>query len=612
MEKKKEPINKMKTVKYKIDKFIRNENNLSILFDACNRCNKLVIYTYQFLRLWLISKYYNKSCEIPKLTKEIIKKAMTVLIQDKNAGAKTKGRNKEIKQEFNNFYDSIFYKLNNNNKVDGTNLSNIIDILAGDILKNIENNIKLNYLNHIRCFVNRSFKYINKEEINNSQNKKEKTIEIKNDMIQIKNDIFNNTLLSNKKYHNWINKHRNNIILLNNKIEEDIQINPQKYMKNMIYMCVELEKMNIEFNKQNIKCQVKLFQFFPLRNNIYPKYIPLSTACLVDLFPFDKINQKNKLLLTDLFPLDKPKNNNYYTKTELTQNITKFQKYIWNEIFIMDNFLLDVKKDNINNIKKSYNKYYREKFVFNYTIYTNCFDISFTLLQNEFKPLKENRIINNKKSIKKNNLLRKNMNETEKINFKENIIDDIDNKKAIKIKQNNEFIKKKKEEFQEKPKIEQIKIAKSFKQFKYLDDLDDDETHKLKKSKWVVVDPGKNTLLHMKNKYGRTFRYTNKNYLFDTKRLKYMRLIKNYKNRKKISKIENELSNYNSKTCDYKKFKEFIFYKNKINNLLFDEYKAEIFRKYKWYSFLNIRKTEVKLIKKIKYHFGKKSNNLFW
>jgi hypothetical protein len=600
---------KMKTIKHKIDKFIKNENNLNILFDACNRCNKLVIYTYQFLRLFILSKYYNKTCNIPKLTKEIIKKAMMVLVQNNNIGAKTKGKNKDIQVEFNNFYNSVFCKLNNYDKIDGLNLSNIIDILAGDILKNIENNIKLNYINHIKCFVNRSFQFINKEEINKSTNKKEKTKEIKNDMIEIKNDIFNNTLLSNIKYHNWINKHKDNIIKNHEKLEEDVQINPQQYLKYMIYMCLELEKINIELEQKQPKNKytIKLFQFFPLRNNIYPKYMPLSTSCLVDLFPFDKINKTNKILLNDLFPLDKPKNNDYYTKTELMQNITKFQKYIWNEIFNLDLLLIDVKKDNINNIKKCDNKNYRNKYSFNYTIYTNCFDVSFNLLRNEYIQIKEKRIINNKKSIKNNNLLRKNMNEEEKINFKDEIIKNNEYKKECKIKQNNEEIKKKKEEFKSKPKIEQINIAKSFNQFKYLDDLEDEEIFKLKKSNWVVVDPGKNTLLQMKNKRGRTFRYTNKNYLFDTKRFKYLKLLQRYKNKCKISKIENELSNYNSKTCNYKKFKEFIFYKNKINNLLFDEYKAEIFRKYNWYSFLNKKKAEVNLIKKIKFHFGKKA-----
>ena len=41
----------------------------------------------------------------------------------------------------------------------------------------------------------------------------------------------------------------------------------------MIYMNREIEKLG-----------TKMFQFFPLRNNIIMKYIPLDTKALIDLF----------------------------------------------------------------------------------------------------------------------------------------------------------------------------------------------------------------------------------------------------------------------------------------------------------------------------------------
>ena len=77
------------------------------------------------------------------------------------------------------------------------------------------------------------------------------------------------------------------------------------------------------------------------------------------------------------------------------------------------------------------------------------------------------------------------------------------------------------------------------------------------------------------------YSYTNRKHAKLTKRLKYQRLIQNYKNKNDISKVENELTKYNSKTCDFEKFKEFIKNKNKVNGMLFDKYNREIFRKYK-------------------------------
>jgi hypothetical protein len=109
------------------------------------------------------------------------------------------------------------------------------------------------------------------------------------------------------------------------------------------------------------------------------------------------------------------------------------------------------------------------------------------------------------------------------------------------------------------------------------------------------------------DKKGKLYRYSNRKRAKITKRLKDQRLIKNYKEKNNITKVENELSKYNSKSCDYEKFKSFISNKNKINSLLFEEYNKEIFRKYKWYGYLNRKHADRKLIKEIKKEFGKES-----
>ena len=47
----------------------------------------------------------------------------------------------------------------------------------------------------------------------------------------------------------------------------------------MIYMCLQIEKF-----------ETKSFQFFPLRNDVIPKYIPIDTTTLIKLFVYK--NQK--------------------------------------------------------------------------------------------------------------------------------------------------------------------------------------------------------------------------------------------------------------------------------------------------------------------------------
>jgi hypothetical protein len=109
----------------------------------------------------------------------------------------------------------------------------------------------------------------------------------------------------------------------------------------------------------------------------------------------------------------------------------------------------------------------------------------------------------------------------------------------------------------------------------------------------------------MKNKEGKTYKYTNKMHMNKTKRLKYQRLIKNYKDKQGITEIENKLSEYNSKSCSLEEFKKFIKNKNEVNKILLEKYKEDIFRKYKWYSYINRKKAETDLVKDIKNKFGK-------
>ena len=116
--------------------------------------------------------------------------------------------------------------------------------------------------------------------------------------------------------------------------------------------------------------------------------------------------------------------------------------------------------------------------------------------------------------------------------------------------------KSKKEEKQENP------------EFPYIDEV----------PKHIFCDPGKRSLFSMMDDDGNYFFYTNKMYLKETKRLKYQTLLKNYKDRIGITKIEEALNKYNSKTCDVEKFKEYINAKIKANETLVPLYQELKFR----------------------------------
>jgi hypothetical protein len=574
----KKPPDKFITVKCVLDKIIiddkpncelKKDDIKTILNDTCFRTNQIVIHTYQFLRLWILNKYHNK-LDIPIITEELIKMVMNTLSIKDNRGNKPTEDNLILLDEFNKFYEEHYKNLNYENKINSSYLSQIINSMATDMLTNIENNVKMHFFKYVNRFVNSSFKKINSDLLEKAKEGTKTLLrkELNKDVYEIKQDLINNTLKSNEKYHKWINTHRDNIFYKDfvNSYEFDIQNNPQRYLKSMIYMCEQIEKL-----------ETKSFQFFPLRTDITQKYCPLDTKSLIELF----IKKDKGKYLDD---------------------IEKYKEHIWSMLF-------DISKP----IFKQSN------YTFDYKIYTDGYSVSIQMLKNDKVDSEKQKKQNMKNKRRENKELTKNMTEKEKVEFKKKCEEEKkkqDEEFKLKLKEKKD---KEKEAFKKLTKEEQNKILDKRKQeikeakilngtdFLYLEDLNEKQLEEIKKNNWLTVDPGVNCLIMMKDKNGKKYRYTNRKHVKLTKRLKYQRLIQNYKNKNDISKVENELTKYNSKTCNLDNFKKFIKNKNKINSMLFDKYNKEIFRKYKWYGFLNRKHTETKMIKEIKNTFGKNS-----
>jgi hypothetical protein len=321
--------------------------------------------------------------------------------------------------------------------------------------------------------------------------------------------------------------------------------------------------------------EMKMFQFFPLRTDTIPKFIPIDTKTLVELFIEEDNNKYN-------------------------EDIEGYKEELWTTYFNLNHPIFT-----------------QSNYSFDYRISTDCFSVSIQLLHNSFiepQRLKKLNMKNKKKEMKNNcKNMTKQQKEEYKINLK-NIKKENDIKYKLKFKETTDkmkqdFKKLSKEEQQLKVKqtIDKKKLEKYI-EFPYLEDLNDTKLNLLKNSNWCVVDPGKKNLFYMKNTNGKKLRYTNKRHLHKTKRLKYQRLLQNYKRKQNISKIENELSSYNSKSVDYKKFKKFIKKKNELNKILLEKYQDEVFRKYKWYGYINRKKAETDLIRDIKNTFGQDVN----
>jgi hypothetical protein len=153
---------------------------------------------------------------------------------------------------------------------------------------------------------------------------------------------------------------------------------------------------------------------------------------------------------------------------------------------------------------------------------------------------------------------------------------------------------------------------------KYIEDIQ--WTDKLKKKRVVCADPNLADIIYCgsKNKNGNleTFRYTQNQRRLETRTKKYNKIIHKENTTtiiegKTIKKIESKLSNYNSKTNNFNKFKTYIIEKNKINDTLYNHYEQNYFRKFKLNRFINTQKSEAKLITNFHNKFGTPEDVLF-
>lgn len=498
-----------------------NKDNLIVLEDAITRTNNITTKTYLLLRLWVLHKYHNK-VEIPVIREDTISMCMKSLLLP-SAGPKPKGNNSLLLNDFKILNNNIF------SLEDGKNLSAILDYYSTTMITCIENNIKTHFFDYIHRFVFSYYKFLYKEQFDND---KEFRKQLYKELNVVEKDILNNTLLCDAKYHNWINENRYNIVPqeYDTSYYYDIQATPHKYLKNMIFMCLELEKI-----------ERKAFQFFPIQSNAILRHIQIDTKALIEL-----------LIKED--------------KKQYLDNVELHKEFIWDKIF---------------NIKQTLKKY-----DFDYTIITDGYSSSLRFLHKNFVEEQQTK----KKRMKDGKIALKGLTKEEKDKIKED-----------KKEEQKEKAKQKRLENKDKPKKSKKEEKKENPEFQYIDEIPKEELQ----GKHIFIDPGKRTLLTMMDDNGKFFSYTNKQYLKNTKRLKYHSLLKNYKDKIGITKIEEELNKYNSKSCIIEKFQEYITAKLEANKKLVPLYKILKFRKYKWYSFINKKRTEDNIVNTIANQYSK-------
>jgi transposase len=119
----------------------------------------------------------------------------------------------------------------------------------------------------------------------------------------------------------------------------------------------------------------------------------------------------------------------------------------------------------------------------------------------------------------------------------------------------------------------------------------------------VGCDPGRRNLVFMTDGE-QTFRYSAPQRRVETYQKRSRQIIEKEKKRADIVQQETKLSNYNSKTTDPERFKQYLMQRHQVDLMVRDFYKAPLLRKLRWRRYVHTQQSEAKMLNRIANTFG--------
>jgi hypothetical protein len=274
-----------KTIKTTLKSVLLNRDLVQpVVNNLVFEMNNLMIHSYQFIRLYVLNCYSNKTA-LPEIDDTFILYCIKTLGTRDNRGKK--GGDTALLDKLEKFYLEEYQPAVNHEKTNLKNTTFLLPYLATQIHTSLSNNAQEHFIQHFLRFINKTTTNITED--------KSILFKLKHQLMSLDNE-------TNEMFNEWKIAHLHNIFPQNIKksIHYDVKVRPFEYLKGMLYMNEVLEKE-----------EYKLFQPLPLRTNIIPKHIILDTASLVSLFcPANKADG--------------------IKKGELHKNLKENQHDIWN------------------------------------------------------------------------------------------------------------------------------------------------------------------------------------------------------------------------------------------------------------------------------------------
>lgn len=693
-----------------------NDNNKKII-NVIHNSHKATILVYQFLRAYCIHCVDTKIA-IPNLTIDFITQVYKLFFKTTN---KTKDKNVNVVDTLKSFLDSHLNFITDLDKVDSLHMCQLIVYNATDIITNVENNIKCHFKERIKKFIIAYFDNEFKDHYKKlwpSLNKKEfetkctQAIKVITWMIMGNNIEKLELIEPLSHYKNIIQGYLFGTFTCSKGHYYNLKANPQQYLPSMIMMVKYYELK-----------QVKLFQFFPQRTSISPKYIPIDTTLIIKMFA---TNQAQYLAQVGKFKSEmwskyfniKTKVKGYtFSGTIITDGVAvslRFKKISLPQnstIPVIVNLPTSLTTTDISSpptssttteppisslsstpipiptptLTPAPNTYSIMGSIPLLVFPSTSMPVSDKISTSDSIPIiipKVTPVTTPKKYVKKVDPITTEY--KHKVSFEKKIVRRLKaHKKKLTTNRKNLYEKRKfelegtlktispscKEMYSNHVKttlegidtdynfhikmidqqIENNEIhlavteneARSYEEqkdseFTYFHLLPKNVQEQILKDGAALGDPGKKTLIYFlgskprseypnaqtppetTNKFKKknlTLDYTNARRLHETKSYKYQKILKNKKAKAaeadpNFFKEEIELSEMNCKSCDFLLFRRYLVKKLQVNRKLYDYYSNEIFRRLKWYSYINNQKSDAKLVNEIKTKFSAEKNEI--
>lgn len=290
--KKMSSVGEYKSLKCKLKNIIKDESILQTINDHVKTIDKIVMRAYIFIKMYVLNLYEKKET-LPDITDvDFISMVIRAITINDPKGANMNDNNKILLEKLELFYESHFKPIFGKKYV-AIGLSQILGFVKIQMTTAYTNNITMNYVKYINNYMFSVFDSMFKDEYIklDNKNKKEFKKELKKQINIGINDILDGNVCgtfenmkSKDLMKKWIIENINKIVPENTDyskkgLENELEKNPMKFFEKMIYMNVELEKI-----------QRKMFNCFPLRTSLVPSNIDIDTMSIITLF----INQKKE------------------------------------------------------------------------------------------------------------------------------------------------------------------------------------------------------------------------------------------------------------------------------------------------------------------------------